>query len=221
MKKVFLSIVLMGVITMLNAQVIKFGLTAGATFPSQKVKSSGASITSDAKVGFTVGGLAEIPLTSEFVFQPGLNFTQKGSKFSFTDIDGSVEAKQTLSYIELPLNFLFQTNAGPGKFFAGVGPSLAYGIGGKAKSKTTFNGQTQEDSQDIKFGNNDNEDDYKPFEFGGNILAGYELSGGAFIALNYNLGFSNIAIGGDSDNSIKNRYFGVRLGYKFGGGRSK
>jgi hypothetical protein len=76
-------------------------------------------------------------------------------------------------------------------------------------------------SEDINFGSNEDEDDYKPFEFSGNILAGYEFSNGVFVAANYNAGLSNIAVGGDSDNSLKNRYFGVKLGFKFGGAAAK
>ena len=199
------------------SQDIRFGIQAGTAIASQKAKQSGISITSDGKVGFTVGVTSDISIAESFTFQPSLNFTQKGSKFNVSDGSESMESSQTLNYIELPLNFLYHAPAGKGKFFAGLGPVVNYGISGTAKVK--MGGESM--SEDINFGSNEDEDDYKPFEFSGNILAGYEFSNGVFVAANYNAGLSNIAVGGDSDNSLKNRYFGVKLGFKFGGAAAK
>ena len=199
------------------SQDIRFGIQAGTAIASQKAKQSGISITSDSKVGFTVGVISDISIAESFTFQPSLNFTQKGSKFNVSDGSESMESSQTLNYIELPLNFLYHAPAGKGKFFAGLGPVVNYGISGTAKVK--MGGESM--SEDINFGSNEDEDDYKPFEFSGNILAGYEFSNGVFVAANYNAGLSNIAVGGDSDNSLKNRYFGVKLGFKFGGAAVK
>ena len=200
------------------SQDIKWGIQAGAAIASQQAKQSGITITSDSKIGFTLGVLSDISITDNFTFQPGLNFTQKGSKFSMTDGGESMESTQTLNYVELPLNFLYNAPAGKGKFFAGLGPVVNYGISGKVKVKMTGE---PEISEDVNFGNDEAEDNYKPFEFAGNVLAGYEFSNGVFLAANYNAGLSNIAVGGDSDNSVKNRHFGVKLGFKFGGAAAK
>src|SRR5688572_2449723 len=151
------------------SQDIRFGVQAGTAIASQKAKQSGLSITSDSKIGFTVGVLADMAIAENFTFQPGLNFTQKGSKFNISDGGESIETSQTLNYIELPLNFLYSAPAGSGKFFAGVGPVVNYGISGKAKVSMTGESDI---SEDVNFGNNEDEDDYKPFEFSGNVLAG-------------------------------------------------
>ncbi len=215
MKKSLLAFSFLAVIgTTAYSQNIKWGVQAGAAIASQQAKQSGISITSDSKIGFTVGVLSDISITDNFTFQPGLNFTQKGAKFS--DSDG--EVTQTLNYVDLPLNFLYNAPAGKGKFFAGLGPVVNYGISGKVKM--TMTGEP-ELSEDVKFGNDEAEDHYKPFEFGGNILAGYEFSNGVFAAASYNAGLSNIAVGGDGDNSVKNRHFGVKIGFKFGGAATK
>jgi hypothetical protein len=178
-----------------------------------KGKYQGDSEKSDSKAGVTVGVLADVPVAESICFRPGLNWTQKGAKFKESGTGYSSEIKQTLNYVELLLNVLYCSQAGNGKFFAGLGPALGFGIGGKYKDKTTAAGQTDEDSGDIKFGNNENEDHYKAFEFAGNATAGYELPNGFFIALSYYLGLSNLVINGDSDNSVKNRYFAIRIGY--------
>ena len=213
MKKVLLSITLISFISVATfAQSARFGVNAGISIASMKAKASGVSITSDGKIGLTIGVLADISVAESFTFQPGLNFTQKGSKFN---TEGAVpfEITETLNYLELPLNFLYNAPAGNGKFFAGLGPVLGFGISGKNKSK---GGSAPEVTEDVKFGSNEDEDHYKPFEFAGNFLAGYEFSNGFFAAANYNMGLSNILNGGDSDESLKNRYFGIKIGYKFG-----
>lgn len=208
MKKLLVVPIALFTLITVNAQNAKFGITAGTAIASQKFKAQGISISGDSKVGFTAGVFADLGLSENFVFQPGLNFVQKGSKIS----SNGATATQTLNYIELPLNVLYRTPAGSGHFFGGIGPALGYGVSGTAKSDG--------ESQDIHFGSSDT-DDYKPFEVSGNILAGYEFSNGFFVSANYNHGFSNILNGGDSDASAKNSYIGIRLGYKFGGSPKK
>ena len=204
MKKLLVVHIALFSLIITNAQNVKFGVTGGTSISSQKFKSSGISVSGDSKVGFTAGVLADLGLSQNFAFQPGLNFVQKGSKLT----SGGVTATQTLNYIELPLNLLYRTPAGSGKFFGGIGPVLGYGLGGKTESGG--------ESTDIHFGSSNN-DDYKAFEFSGNIIAGYEFSNSFFLSANYNHGFSNIVNGNGSDVTGKNNYFGIRIGYKFGG----
>lgn len=190
-----------------NAQTARFGFSAGATLGSQSSKSSGISINSSSKAGLTLGVMSDISLSDAFSFQPGLNFTQKGGKFDFSDLGfpGAGDVTYTLNYVELPLNVVFKAEAGSGKFFVGAGPSLGFGISGKLKSGS--------EEEDVNFGSNA-EDDLKPFDFGGNIVAGYELSNGLFFALNYNTTLNNLST--ESDVTTRNRYFGIRIGYLLG-----
>lgn len=209
MKKLLsLTVALFLISTITNAQTARFGFSAGAALASQSSKTSGISINSDSKAGLTLGVMSDISLSDAFSFQPGLNFTQKGGKFDFSDLGfpGTGDVSYTLNYLELPLNVVFKANAGSGKFFVGAGPSLGFGLSGKLKSGN--------DEEDVNFGSNA-EDDLKPFDFGGNILAGYELSNGLFFALNYNTTLNNLST--ESDVTTRNRYFGIRIGYLLGG----
>lgn len=208
MKKNFLLLViLVSSFSFSKAQSTRFGFTAGATLATQKWKEESVSIKSDTKVGFTAGVIADIALSEKFAFQPGLNFTQKGGKFS-DDLFGE-DVTFTLNYLELPLNVLYKAPAGSGKFFVGLGPSVGFGLSGKAKSGS--------ESEDIKFGSDENEDDYKALDFGGNFIAGYELPGGLLFSVNYNTTLNNLAVG--SEGTIKNSYFGIRIGYLLGGNK--
>ncbi|MDB5199656.1 MAG: PorT family protein [Chitinophagaceae bacterium] len=200
MKKLFSLIVIVSISTAAIAQI---GITAGVTVATLKLKENIPGISIDSKVGFTLGVFTHIPLSTNFIFRPGLNFTQKGAKLS----DASDEIKTTLNYLELPLDFIYKTNGG---FFVGVGPSLAYLLSGKSKYS--------DGSPDYKLqiGSDENNDDIKPFEFSGNLLAGYELSNGIFFSVNYNLGFSNLSPSSSSSDDYKNGYFGIKVGKKFG-----
>jgi Outer membrane protein beta-barrel domain len=212
MKKLSITLMLAAFIsTFTFAQIARFGVNAGAAFASGIQKEGNTTSTSKTKTGLTVGFMGDIVLTEKFSFQPGLNFIQKGGKESVTNFGITIESNTTLNYLELPLNFVYNAPAGSGYFFAGLGPVLGYGMNGKAKIKVSTGGETK---QDVKFGSG--ADELKPFEFSGNVLAGYELSNGIFIAANYNMGISNLLNDAPSNSSSKNRFFGIKLGYKFG-----
>lgn len=188
-----------------------FGINAGATFASYKVKSQDISLTSKTKVGFTAGVTASLPLGQSVSFRPSLNYTQKGGTYK----QEGYSDKTTLNYLELPLNIVYNTHSATGKFFIGAGPSLSFGLSGKDK----YEGEGQSVKSDIKFGSEDN-DDLKALDAGVNFLAGYQFAGGFFIAANYYAGLSNLAItAGSEDGKMHNRYFGARLGVMFGGNK--
>lgn len=197
----------MAVIGISTASIAQIGVQAGATFSSLQAKdnSAGGSQSTSSRVGFTVGVFTNVALSDNFNFQPSLNFTQKGGKVS----ESGFEESLSLGYLEVPLNFVYKAAGG---FFVGVGPTLSYGITGKAKLSGTG---VPSSSEDVKFGSGS--DEIKAFEFSGNVLAGYQLPGGITFTVNYNLGFSDID--NDSGGSTKNRYFGIRIGKKFGGGK--
>jgi len=193
-----------------KAQNTSFGITAGAVFTSYKAAVESVSITSRTKAGFTAGAVVSIGMGKYISLQPALNFVQKGGTFKD---EGSAD-KTTLNYLELPLNIVYNTSGAKGKFFAGAGPCFSMGLSGKDKYKDDYYDETT----DIKFGSG-TDDDLKPLEVCINIIAGYQLKNGLFIAANYNAGLNNIA-NGDSfysvDTKYHNRYFGVRIGCMFG-----
>ena len=191
-----------------HAQSPTFGVNAGFTLSSYTLKVEGEKSTSKSKVGFTGGVVAGLPLGGGVSFRPALNFTQMGGVLK----ESGYKSTTTMNFIELPLNFVYKVVAPASSFFAGLGPSLAYGISGKYKDE--FDGDVEEG--DINFGSGD-DDDLKPFNVGGNVIVGFEFAGGLFIAANYNLGLSNLFIDGDKDNSFKTGYAGLRVGFMFGG----
>jgi hypothetical protein len=197
---------------MAYSQKTMFGVSAGVSLANTHIKANGISVSGDNKIGLTAGVVADVPFAQNFSFQPALNYVQKGSKVKMSDIN--YESKLTLHYIEIPLNVLFKPEMQKAQFFVGAGPSIAFAMSGKEKEED--NGSTT--TYKYKFGNNPDEDDLKALDFGANFIAGIETKMGFLVAINYNLGLSNLAPGSSSeDGTIKNRYFGFKIGYMFKG----
>ena len=200
-----------------------FGVRAGVNFQNINGKDFfDKKLDNKIKTGFNVGINAEIPIASEFYLQPGVLFTTKGAKNKNDD-----DIKVNLSYIEVPINFLYKPELGMGKLLLGIGPYIAFGIGGKVS-----NAEGKE--IDIEFKKEVSNIDYtaavdppanypppffKRFDAGGNLLVGYELSNNFSVQLNAQLGLVNINsdIEGISDNNtkFKNTGFGLSVGYRF------
>lgn len=209
MKKVLLSAVAM-LIAGLSFGQVKWGVVAGPNFSSATVKSGGDKETSDLLIGVRAGITADLPLADEFFIGTGLLYAGKGGK----NKDNS-DFKTTLSYLQLPILFTYKPQVGSGNLVLGVGPYLAYGLGGKHK------GGIGNLTGDLKaFDDESGPYKLKRFDAGAGIQVGYELPQGVYFGLNTDLGLVNVAsetsLGGQ-DFSWKNTSFGVSVGYKFGG----
>lgn len=181
-----------------------FGVRAGVNFQNLTGKDEeGNNLNNDLKAGFNLGANAEIPVAIDFYLQPGLLFTTKGAKYDFQ----GVKAKQTLSYIEIPVNFLYKPELGEGRLLLGFGPYAAFAVGGKIKYGNT--------DLDLEFGNEVGKT--KAFDAGANLLAGYEFSNNFSFQLNAGLGLVNMynRPSDDSKTSVKNTGFGVSFDYRF------
>jgi Outer membrane protein beta-barrel domain len=208
MKKIILSAVvpLFFITPVLYAQKARIGLSGGATLAQVRTKVDNTKDNSGYHFGFTLGVMADIALGKQFSFQPALNFLQKGGREKREESGTTFTYNATLNYFELPLNFIYHGKGEKGHFIAGIGPSLAYGISGQ--SKISSNGQSS--TETIHFGNSKS-NGIKPFEFGGNLLAGYETNTGISVTFNFNMGFNNLYNDGIAE--FRNNYFGLRLGY--------
>jgi len=181
-----------------------YGIRAGVNFQNLNGKDNdGHNLDNKLKTGFNAGVNAEIPVGIDFYLQPGLLFSTKGAKYDFQ----SVEVTQTISYLELPINFLYKPELGEGRLLLGFGPYAAFAVGGKIKGGGT--------DIDMDFGNEVGET--KPFDAGANLLAGYEFTNNFSFQLNAGLGLINMynRPAGEGETSLKNTGFGLSLGYRF------
>lgn len=205
MKKVLL-IAALAVSSVSFAQ-INFGAQIGGNIANMKFDPSIGSPSS--KFGLSIGAVAEIPVSKSLNFRPELNFVQKGCTIS----EYGVTLKTTLNYLEVPLNFTYNVEAGSGNLFFGAGPSIGFGVSGKYSSGS--------ESVSIKFDGNkdatDNNEHLKSIDFGFGLLAGYKMSNNLSFSLGYNFGLSDIDPYDGS--TTKNNGIAIKIGYMFGGGK--
>lgn len=189
---------------------VNFQNITGKDFFGDKLSSKGV-------FGFHVGLNAQIPVAPQFYFQPGLLFSTKGGEIT----DNDITQKINLSYIELPLNFVYKSQLGNGFIMLGFGPYLGYGIAGNANYDSTLGNV----DSDVVFTNvvaiNEpiTSTYFKALDIGGNLFFGYEMASGIFLQLNTQFGMINI---NPEDNrfpggkaTLKNTGFGLSLGYRF------
>lgn len=203
--------------TVANAQ-ISVGILGGVNLQNLNGKNySGDALENTMIPGFHAGLNVEIPVAPEFYFQPGLLFSTKGAK----NVGSLLTTTTNLSYVELPLNFLYKGALGNGFVLLGVGPYVAYAI----KGKVTTEGGSVSLENAVKFQNVVEVGDsplipyYRALDAGGNIFFGYEMSSGIFAQVNAQLGMLNInpeyKILTNDKSAVKNTGFGLSLGYRF------
>lgn len=180
---------------------VRLGVRAGLNFDRQKYSFNNISQTSDSKLGFHLGAVVDVPLSScaaslpgWLYFQPGLYFTTRGGKEKVATHTNTT----SLYYLELPL--LASAKASLTDNFrlrADFGPSIGFAVSGKQKSGSISSKVFDEDSA-------------RRFHFGLNFGAGLEYRS-LYLGVGYGLGLSSIY----DDSSAKNRTFSISLGYNF------
>jgi hypothetical protein len=209
MKKLFvISIAIFASQFSSYAQSTRFGFTAGASFSNYNSKVDGESDNGNSLTGITAGAFVDVPVGQHFSFQPAVNFVQKGTKDEFTEGDFKETIKLSVNCIEMPLNFLYNSNGDKGNYFIGVGPSFSFSLSGKLK----YDNGTDSESENLTFGNGE-EDALKAFDFGANFMTGYCFKNGLQVSANYNAGLTNLVPGGSDNGTVKSHYFGIKLGY--------
>jgi Outer membrane protein beta-barrel domain len=199
-----------------------FGIRAGVNFQNITGKDqNGDKLNNDILTGFNAGITYDIPVGTDFYFQPGLLYTQKGAKSTDEILNQNVSSTIKLSYVELPLNFIYKPLLGTGHMLLGFGPYVALGVGGKA----SFESNGISNSENIKFQNTvkitdpDNVFYVRPVDAGANLLIGYEFSNKVSFQLNAQLGLLKINPeyegSANDQTSAMNTGFGFSIGYKF------
>ncbi|WP_136668743.1 porin family protein [Flavobacterium sp. H122] len=185
MKKLLLTVAAVFAFSFANAQETKFGVKAGLNLADWSGDDADGI---DSKVGFHVGGFAEIKLNDKFALQPELLYSAQGGK-----ADGGT---YNVDYINIPVMAKFYATE---KFSVEAGPQVGFLVSAKAKPDSG-------DDIDIK-------DELKSTDFGVNLGLGYNFTDNISAGLRYNLGLSQVVDADDVD--VKNNVFSLSVGYKF------
>jgi hypothetical protein len=207
MKKILLLLCCAFAASAAFAQIPTFGIRGGVNFASLTASSGSLSASTGSTTTFAVGLFADFKMGAVSI-QPALNYTGKGG--SSSDGSGSGDGDIKTYYLQVPVNLVYHIPAVIGNVYFGAGPYVGIGLSGKAKG-TDDNGNSV--SEDIKFGSEPGT--FKKTDFGLNGIAGVEFKGGLILGINYDLGLSNISNDTGDSEALKNRVFGVSIGFKF------
>lgn len=207
---------------------IEITIRAGGNLTSANLKDASGAKLKDVKfkTGVHAGIQVDVPFVKKLFIQPGLVFSQKGYQYGARGQGLSSDFKISPAYVELPVNLVYKSEMNKGKFFAGAGPYIAYGIGGKWSSESTVGTSEMTSSgngkvefvKDLGKAHGGNKMVYgKPIDFGANALVGYQFENRVLIQLNGQLGLINNQPkldGAKPEGSIKNMGLGISLGYR-------
>ena len=189
----------------------------------------GNKVSTSAVPGIYLGLGTVIRLSNQFAIQPTLTYARRGfkqkGKAGFLGWGEDFEAR--VSYIELPVDFMYTPQVGLGHLLIAAGPYIGYGAGGKWTTtgdvligdiRITGNG-------DIDFQNDNshhktmNHHVYaKPWDYGVHFRLGYALYHRYTLSFEMQQGIANLQPGwGDNEpvGEIRTRSFGVALAYRF------
>lgn len=224
-KPILLSGILLLIGSALMAQ-IRVGILAGPN-SSSVIESNNLTNWNSIKdnyksrLGLHAGFLADIPVTGRLYFQPGIQFSNKGRKFTQTYDTASHDTAwhnytQFVNYIEAPLNLVLKFPIGKkAKFIIGAGPYISFFFNGKENDEVSYKSGdfTTNEIKDLPVGNGPGK--YKTFDYGVNGLAGFEI-GRVFVTANYSRGLSDFYKAVSYDGSFKHQVIGGTLGVFIG-----
>ena len=187
-------------LNMACAQVL-FGVKAGVnlayiSYSNDYIEASEAGISGSIKTGsiptFHIGGQAEFGFGGGFGLSMGLQLNVKGGSLDLAGIllgePFTAKSKARPMYLQVPVALIYNKNS----FYAGAGPYVGFGVGGKLKTEVEAAGQSDEVSEDIEFGD-DSDDAFAPLDYGVGLEIGYEINRRVRLSLSYQLGLANVA----------------------------
>lgn len=181
---------------------LKFGIRAGINY-SNVYDEEGDDFVADSKVGFVGGGFVSIPFGKVIGIQPEILYSQKGFKATGSVLGFDYDYKQTLTYLDIPLQL--QIKPIP-QLSILAGPQFSYLL----NTKYDFNGNTTTQEEDAI-----SEDNYKKNILGFVVGADLNLSN-FIIGVRGGWDITETDRDGDSDSPrFKNQLVQVTLGYTF------
>ena len=195
-----------------------FGVKGGLNLANLLDKDDDDTWSNDYKMnmGFHIGATMNYPFTDAFSLETGLLLDTKGFKYEEEAYGAEVKLKGNLYYIDIPITLKASYDIGNNLVMYGTfGPYIGMGLSGKLKIEVKYEGDTETEEEKIIWGNDEEEDDLKRFDFGLAFGGGVEISA-IQIGVSYDLGLANISPYTDDGTIIQNRVLKFSVGYKFG-----
>ena len=204
---------------------LSYGFKFGVHYNDVSVPSLESSLNLNPTMvhGLEAGAFLDIPLIGGFSFRPELSYVKKGFKvregldFNIANLPlpVGVEASTNVQYIQMPLMGKFSFGQGPAKAYILGGPVFSYAL--DARLKTSVNSIVDFNISNEKI--DLSKDTYQRAEVSAMGGLGVELdmgNGGLFIEGRYNHSFTDMLNDPVIDLKLRNRGFGLSVGYKVG-----
>ena len=205
------------------------GLQAGVNFSGLQFSGAADAGQKTKLIPRPMAGLTvDIPVSQEFYIQPAAMYVGKGYKLNNGPADMEQEFRASASYVEVPLKLLYKKWIGIGKVVVGAGPYAGYGLGGRWKAETASpNGEditASSESGSLVFKKDiadAGEGDHvygKPWDYGANVVLGFQFSPRFTLLFHSQFGMANIAPdvnGMESNGTVRNRGYGASLALGF------
>ena len=175
-----------------QAQLLRFGVKAGATFNKFNLGDGLDNFKNDSYTGWQAGIMARIkvPLTG-LAIQPEALYS----------VVGNDDLK--FGYLQIPINLQFGFDLLVARIYAQAGPYFGYAV------KLPNDDGWDEKAKDV----------FKKQDWGIGVGLGADLFNRLNVALKYDFGLQNVSDIGDVD--LKNRTLNLSVGYFFGGTSGK
>ncbi|MGZ3756503.1 MAG: outer membrane beta-barrel protein [Mucilaginibacter sp.] len=173
--------------------------------------------TNKAITGFHIGAFFELHM-GNLSIQPGLLYASIGGDGTFIDAHSGIAGtfKNSVQYLQMPVNFLYNIPVNTGMIFLGGGPYIGIGLAGTATedgTEGTFGGQppTIHYSYKYTFSKSDTPD------YGLNVLAGTRFKNGLLFSLGYGYGLKYLFYKStfERNGGVKNNVASISVGYAF------
>ena len=174
----------------------------------------------NSQLSWRVGAIIDAPFTSHTYFQTGLYYSRKGQNrnYSFHVSDSTNDHEDrtlTLNYIDMPLNIVFKTSEqGKGRLCIGAGAMLSYLVSGNVTGTSTGKYNDTAYSHTVS---GTASDVLRKFDIGASFFGAYEFPTGLYVKAYYISGVKDLGV---TTEVIKNRMWGIGVGYMFGKNRN-
>ena len=129
--------------TLLSNGQLSFGVSAGSNLSTMSIYLRDLNTFRINPIfGYNVNLIAQYKLNPSLALWTGLSINQKGFnqhiKYYYSPrVDSTADMTSRLTYLELPIYLIFNTNLNQTNLFYGLGPYLSYGLQGKITTEIT------------------------------------------------------------------------------------
>jgi len=222
-KITYLTIIAASILYVSNANAQYLRIKGGLNLSNMMIEDNNYSFSDNFKnrLGYQLGLTVQSGNENIVSFEGGLNIGTRGYNYSdkvmVEGINMKLEQEMKLTYLTVPITAKATVDLGKAKIYANFGPYVAMGIIGKVWTKASAGSLSEEITENVYWGNDEESNDFTRFDGGLHAGLGLEFRN-VEIGVDYDYGIMNISPYTDNGFIINNRNIGITLAYKISEG---